>query len=75
MKCSQKTCEEPASYTYVHPGQAARSYACTDHVLLAKRIADIAGYTLGDLRVCTMEELCRGNAEPLDADELARRVP
>jgi hypothetical protein len=56
MKCSQMKCDEPASYTYVWPGRAGRSWACPGHMLAAARIAEAGGFTLGDARLCTLDE-------------------
>lgn len=56
MKCSQVTCEEVASYSYVWPGKAERDYACANCLLKAKSVAGALGVPLGDVRVCTVEE-------------------
>jgi hypothetical protein len=59
MICSQKECREIASWTYVWPGAAKRSWACFTHLHKASAVANAGGFTLGDLRFCTLAELCR----------------
>lgn len=59
MKCSQKECNEIALWTYVWPGDAKRSWACFVHTHKAATVAETLGVKLGDLRFCTIEELCQ----------------
>tara|TARA_R110000782_G_scaffold211669_1_gene299815 strand:+ start:3742 stop:3939 length:198 start_codon:yes stop_codon:yes gene_type:complete len=48
MECSQKNCTETAQWSYVWPGKADRSYACSPHKDKAVAVSGIVG-PLGDL--------------------------
>lgn len=50
MKCSQKKCEQTATWSYVWPGDPDRKYACDECVIKAQRIAQAMGVYLGDAR-------------------------
>ena len=50
MKCSQESCQQEATCSYVWPGSIKRSYACDPHMVMAQNVSRAMGFFLGDVR-------------------------
>ena len=58
-KCDTEGCDSDCFISYVWPGKEERTYACAIHGMIAKTVANTAGFTLGDVRNEAEEEMKR----------------